>query len=178
MALRHALPDHLKTLLVVGYHCGNRLGELRKLRWPQIDLEAGEIRVQKAQAKGKKPRTLPIYGDMVEWLEWQAQRRVKGCELVFHYESKPLGSHLKGWDRACKAVGLEGLHFHDLRRSAVRNMERAHIPRHVAMKISGHRTESVYLRYDIVVDADLKDAAEKLTAYHQEQQTPKLRRVK
>jgi len=177
LALREALPDHLKTLLVVGYHCGNRLGELRKLRWTQVDLEAREIRVEKAQAKGKKPRTLPIYGDMVEWLEWQVKRRAPGFDLVFHWHGKPLGSHLKGWDRACTAAGLADLHFHDLRRSAVRNMERAGIPRHVAMQISGHRTESVYRRYDIVVEEDLKSAGEKLTAYHQ-QQIPKLRRVK
>jgi integrase len=177
LALREALPDHLKTLLVVGYHCGNRLGELRKLRWPQIDLEASEIRIQKAQAKGKKPRTLPIYGDMVEWLKWQAKHRALGCDLVFHWNGKPLGSHIKGWDRGSTAAGLEGMHFHDLRRSAVRNMERAGIPRHVAMQISGHRTESVYRRYDIVVEQDLKAAGEKLAAYHK-QQTPKLRRVK
>jgi integrase len=76
-----------------------------------------------------------------------------------------------------KEVGLDDLRFHDLRRSAVRNMERAHIPRHVAMQISGHRTESVYRRYDIVVEEDLKAAAKKLADYH-EQQRPKLRRVK
>jgi hypothetical protein len=72
---------------------------------------------------------------------------------------------------------LAGLHFHDLRRSAVRNMERAGIPRHVAMQITGHRTEIVYRRYDIVVEADLKAAGEKLAAYHQ-RQAPQLRRVK
>jgi integrase len=176
LALRTALPDHLKALLVVGYHCGNRLGELRKLRWHQVDMDGREIRIEKAQAKAKKPRTLPIYGDMVEWLEWQMTRRIPGCDLVFHWEGKPLGSHLKGWDRSCEAVGLD-LHFHDLRRSAIRNMERAGIPRHVAMGISGHRTESVYRRYDIVVEGDLQAAGEKLARYH-EQQMPKLRRVK
>jgi integrase len=176
LALREALPDHLKTLLVVGYHCGNRLGELRKLGRTQVDLEAREIRVQKAQAKSKKPRTLPIYGDMVEWLEWQAKRRAPGSDLVFYSNGKPLGSHLKGWERACAAAGLPDLHFHDLRRSAVRSMERAGIQRHMAMQISGHRTESVYRRYDIVVEGDLKAAGEKLAAYHQ--QAPKLRRVK
>jgi integrase len=177
LSLRNALPDHLKTLLVVGYHCGNRLGELRKLHWNQVDLEAGEIRIQGSQAKAKRPRTLPIYGDMAEWLHWHAKQRVAGCDLVFHWNGKPLGSHLKGWDRACTAVGLPDLHFHDLRRSAVRNMERAGISRHIAMQISGHRTESVYRRYDIVVEADLKAAGEKLAAYHA-QQAPKLRRVK
>lgn len=177
LALRETLPEHLKALLVVGYHCGNRLGELRKLRWSQVDLESREIRLEKGQTKGKKPRTLPIYGDMVHWLEWQAEQRVPGCDLVFHWKGKPLGSHLKGWDRACAAAKLNDLHFHDLRRSAVRNMERAGIPRHVAMAISGHRTESVYRRYDIVVQEDLKAAAKRLEQYHTEQ-TPQLRRVK
>jgi integrase len=177
LALRAALPDHLKALLVVGYHCGNRLGELRKLQWNQVDMAAREIRIEKRQAKAKRPRTLPIYGDMIECLELQAERRAAGCDLVFHWNGRPFESPLKGWDLACAAAGLEGLHFHDLRRSAVRNMERAGIPRHVAMQISGHRTESVYRRYDIVVEGDLKSAGEKLAAYHQ-QQTPKLLRVK
>jgi integrase len=177
IALRNALPDHLKTVLVVGYHCGNRLGELRKLRWHQVDLACREIRVTKGQTKGKRPRTLPIYGDMVEWLEWQEKCRTPGCDLVFHWNGKPLGSHLKGWDRACDSVGLDGLHFHDLRRSAIRNMERAGIPRHVAMGMSGHKTESVYRRYDIVVEEDLKAAAKRLEKYHSDQ-APKLRRVK
>jgi len=172
LALREALPDHLKPMLVVGYHCGNRLGELRKLRWSQVDLINREIRIEKKQAKGKKPRTLPIYGDMIEWLEWQATRHVDGCDFVFHYMGRQIGSHLKGWARACETAGLKGLQFHDLRRSAIRQMERAHIPRHVGMGFSGHRTESVYRRYDIVVEADLKDAAEKLAAYHR-QQTPR-----
>ena len=171
------MPDHLKTLLVVGYHCGNRLGELRKLRWLQVDLEAKEIRIERSQAKSKKGRTIPIYGDMLEWLQWQSGRRVDGCDLVFNWNGKPLGSHLKGWDKACLAAECPGLHFHDLRRSAIRNMERAGIPRHIAMQISGHRTEIVYRRYDIVVDADLKAAGEKLAAYHA-QQAPKLLRVK
>lgn len=177
LVLREALPDHLKALLVVGYHRGNRLGELRKLRWPQVDLEAREIRIQKAQAKGKKPPTLPIYGDMVEWLKWQAKRRAKGCDLVFHWDGKPLGSHLKSWDRGCAEAEIPGIHSHDLRRSAIRNMERAGIPRHVAMQISGHRTESVYRRYDIVVEVDIKAAGDKLAAYHKEH-VPRLRRVK
>ena len=59
----------------------------------------------------------------------------------------------------------------------MRNMERAGIPRHVAMVISGHRTESVYRRYDIVVHEDLKAAAKRLGQYHTEH-TPRLRRLK
>jgi integrase len=52
---------------------------------------------------------------------------------------------------------------HDFRRTAVRNLERAGVPRSVAMKITGHKTEAVYRRYPIVSDADLQEATRKLT---------------
>ncbi len=178
------LPERLKCLLVVGYHTGCRLGELRKLRWVQVDFDARLIRVEKHQAKGKEPRTIPIYGDMVEWLE--SQRDYCRGERLFCFkrqskDGRPtkelaIGEGLKGWDEACTAAGLDGLLFHDLRRSAVRNMERAGIPRSVAMKISGHATESVYRRYDIVAEGDLKAAAQKLTDYHKRQR-PRLKIV-
>ena len=71
-------------------------------------------------------------------------------------EGLPLGDSCvkKAWKKAC-TQGLPELHLHDLRRSAVRNMDRAGIPRAVAMRISGHRTESMYHRYNIVSERDL-----------------------
>jgi integrase len=68
----------------------------------------------------------------------------------------------KRWKTACEAAGVPGRIVHDFRRTAVRNMERAGVPRSVATKITGHRTESVYRRYAIVSDADLRDAAARL----------------
>jgi integrase len=166
--LRDALPEHLKPLFVVGYHTGIRLGELRDLEWPQVDLLGGEIRLAGSQTKTSQPRTVPIYGEMRPFLEVAFENRNKNypeCSWVFSYLGRRIGGHVKGWREACKKAGLPGLHFHDLRRSAVRAMERAGIPRHVAMGISGHRTEAVYRRYDIVSGRDLQEAGRQLDSY-------------
>jgi hypothetical protein len=59
-------------------------------------------------------------------------------------------------------VGLEGRLVHDLRRTAVRNLERAGVSRSVAMKLTGHKTETVCRRYAIVSESDLSDGVKKL----------------
>ena len=69
--------------------------------------------------------------------------------------------------RSCATAGeagRPGLLLHDIRRSAVRNLERAGISRSVVMKLTGHKTEAVYRRCAIVAESDLRDAGTKLTA--------------
>jgi integrase len=173
-ALLNELPTHLRAIFVVGYHTGVRLGTLRKLEWEQVDLANREIRLYKSQVKQKQAHTVPIYGDMPLWLERQHSNHKQhwpDCPFVFHWLKKPLGAHLKGWQQAGVRANLPGLKFHDLRRSAVRNMERAGVSRNIAMSISGHRTESVYRRYDIVSRGDMEHAAEKLEGYIGNQRT-------
>lgn len=84
--------------------------------------------------------------------------------VFYGARNRPVGDHLTGSTEACQQAGFEGLLLHDLRRSAFRNMERAGIPGAVALAISGHRTESVYRRYDIVSQGDFETANE-LTDY-------------
>jgi integrase len=169
VAVRDQLPWYAKSLFVVAYHVGGRRGELTSIHWSQVDLEAKQIRLHGNQTKNKKPRTLPIYGDMKEWLVESKRirdERLPGCPWVFYTgEGERLYWFYDAWDAACIRAKLAGLLFHDLRRSAVRNMERAGIPRNIAMSISGHRTESVYRRYDIVVEKDFTDASSRLGAF-------------
>ena len=68
----------------------------------------------------------------------------------------------KSWKAACKAAGCLGRIPHDVRRSPVRTSSAAGSGEHTAMKLSGHKTSSVFRRYDIVSPDDLREAARKL----------------
>jgi integrase len=180
--LLEELPTTLKALYVCGYHTGARKNELRRTTWEQVDFSGSVIRLPASQTKTKKARTLPIYGDMRRWLERQRATCPPGSVWVFHgAHSRPVDNHLNGWAEACKRAGVPGLLFHDLRRSAVRNMKRAGIQDKVAMEISGHRTRSVFDRYNIIDEADVRGAGERLEEYAKQrkrERAARLRRVK
>ena len=90
---------------------------------------------------------------------------------VFHRDGQPIRSMRKAWVAPCGRAGLRGWLFHDLRRTAVRNLERAGVSRSVAMSFTGHETESVYKRYAITDQASQKDGARKLAKFYAETAT-------
>ena len=98
-----------------------------------------------------------------ERLEQDLSRRGVICPWVFHRQGKVVRNFRAAWKVACGAAGCPGRTPHDLRRTAVRNFERAGVPRSIAMQTTGHRTESVYRRYDIVDEADLVDGLRRMS---------------
>jgi len=183
LALRGALPDYAQVAVTLAYYSGMRMGEVCSLQWQQVNLAEGKLYLKAQDTKTETPR-VPLYltGDLLRVLEvWKLRCGAKWpqCQWVCHRGGVPLQSFKCSWRQACQRVGLGGMVEdqetgpevwqgkipHDFRRTAIRNMVRAGMPEKVAMAISGHKTRSVFDRYNIVNEADLKAAADRLSGY-------------
>lgn len=178
--VRSTLPEYWQDLGDCAMETGWRVkGELRRLTWDRVDWDRGLIRLAKYTTKNRDARTFPFaqvpevkaalerrraYTNDVE------QRTGTPCPWVFHVDGKPI-SESRGlyapWRDACKAhgvLGADGLpkRPHDFRRAAVRRFETEGVPRNVAKRLVGHRTDAMYSRYAIITDDDLRSAMSKL----------------
>jgi len=178
-AMLKALPDYLKPILVMGYWTGLRRGEIVSMRWQQVDLINGVLRLEAGTTKSGEARLVPLAPDLWECLKMQRERSRQDypdCQHVFQYRGKPFKDFRQGWDEAVRRAGLVDengkpkLLFHDLRRSAVRNLLRGGVPEKVAMSITGHRTRAVFDRYHIVSESDLRTAITRLSGYISQQE--------
>jgi len=167
--LPHLEPD-LRDFVEWASLTGMRKGEAAALTWAMLD-RSGSVwafRIPASITKNKDGRTLPVVGTARAVVERRLQARRLGCELVFHRTSKgrpgqPIGLFDKAWRNALKAAGLPGERlFHDLRRSAARNLRRAGASETEAMKVTGHKTAGIFRRYSIVDDAEVAAAMQRV----------------
>lgn len=153
------LPEDLKDFAWFGFWTGRRSRSIKKLRWPDIDIADYTIRFQAKNEKNRKAEAVAIpEGQIREIIDHRKaaqayedeEGNVRFSEYVFHRDGLPVGDSRKAWGTACRKAGVADRIFHDLRRTAARNLINAGVPQAVAMKITGHRTDSVFRRYAIV----------------------------
>jgi len=173
-ALRSHLPEYLKGYATFAYRTGWRKEEISSLTWSQVDRENWIVSLNPGETKNDEGRTVYLDEELQDVFQRQWEIRKKAKTLIPYVFPRKGGKgkivdFRKAWAHACKDAGIGSKLFHDLRRTAVRNMVRAGIPERVAMQISGHRTRSVFERYNIVSDTDLKLAARKQAEYLKEQ---------
>src|SRR5271169_4845848 len=150
---------YMRAMLALAYSFGFRKAELLTLKVSDVDLLAGTVRLR--TSKNGEPRQVNLTQETKQLLAACVASK-NADAAVFTRGSVPVLDFRGTWDAVTKAAACEGLLFHDLRRSAVRNMVRAGIPEVVCMKISGHKTRAVFDRYNIVSERDLADAAKKI----------------
>ena len=177
-AIANTLPEEYRDFARFAYICGWRKNEVQRQEWVNVNYEARRIILPPGFSKNKEARPLPLAGELAEIIERRLQARVirnsdgstKFVQYVFHRgDGRPVGDFRKAWVAACKKAAAERdrpelarLLFHDLRRSAVRNLDRHGVSQAVGMLISGHKTAGVYRRYRITPERDIAEALERL----------------
>ena len=170
--LRH-LSAPLQAVMTFAFYTGWRKTEILTLDWTRVDRQAGIVRLEPGTTKNGEARDF-TYRDVADVKavidrQWAEHVRLRKADrivpLVFHRDGKPITSFRKALAKACAAAGCPGRLLHDCRRSAVRNFVRAGVPDVVVQRLTGHRTRSVFDRYNITSEADRAEAARRLQAF-------------
>jgi hypothetical protein len=195
-AVLQKLPADLQPATETAYITGWRIhDEIFTRQKHHADLKGrGWLRLDANESKNAEGRNFPFTARLREIIEGQLER-TKALEKasgriipwLFHRNGKPIKTFRRSWLTACVQAGLGtevrssngklikkiGTRIpHDFRRTAVRNLERAGVSRSDAMKMVGHRTESIYRRYAISDERSMKEAAVKLDQFHAFDQQP------
>ena len=155
-AVLAGLPEHLKPVAEFSYYTGWRRSEVTGLRWDHVDLRERGIRLWPGETKNEEGRFLPLDGET--WRIVREQRKVVGSPYVFNRRGGKIKTFYKSWRKACNLAGCPGMLFHDFRRTAARNLKRKGLSESDAMAITGHKTASVFKRYAITTENDLRKA--------------------
>ena len=163
-------PLWLRGLMAIAYNFGFRRGELlgnpkkgtEPMRCSQVDLLAGTVTLYSGETKNDDGRTVALTEEC-RLLLTELRRGKKPEDYLFTREKGEVIKDFRGtWDKLTEAAGVPGLLFHDFRRSSVRNMIRRGVPQKTARTVSGHKTDAVFSRYNIVSEDDIRDAARRI----------------
>jgi len=158
----------LRALLETAHQYGWRVSELLNLRVGQVDLVARTIRLEPGTTKNREGREVTIESGALLELLRQCVEGKRQDDHVFTRGNKPIRDFRQSWENLCTAATVPGLLFHDLRRTAARNLRAAGVPEEIIMRIAGWKTSSIFRRYAIVDKADVREALQRLERARQE----------
>ena len=187
VAVRNLIPPHGVAPLTILYWTGMRYGEVQALLRSQCQFDHHRQRVilslAGSQTKTKTARQVVFHGELYRVLhhaDTETARLYPNCLTLCHRQGKPLGTMDTAWKSACVKAGIGTgewiagrgywLHYsgpliHDLRRTGARNLIRAGVDRDTAKRITGHKTDSTFSRYNIVNEEDLALAGQRVSNY-------------
>jgi integrase len=156
-AVRHSGRSIITLAALAGFSVYT-VSEVLKLEWRQVDMKAGEVRLDPGTTKNREGRVFPFTAELRELF-----KALHGEHAVLTKKGTS-GAAAQALGNRVQEGRVSGRLFHDLRRSAARNFVRSGIPERVAMRLLGHQTRSIFDRYNIVSSGDFLDAARKLDA--------------
>ena len=157
----------LRSMFEVAQSFAWRKGELQTLKVGQLEFFSKTIRVY--DSKNDDGKIVVMTDVILELLTACCAGKSRDDYVFTRPEGTPIVDFRKNWKRATNAAGCPGLHFHDLCRTGMRNMRRLGVDESVAMKIAGRKTASIFRRYDIVDEKDLRDASRLISEKQKEQ---------
>ncbi len=160
--LYQAASPHFKPILLCAYQTGARRGELTKLRWEDVDLEAGHIYIR--ESKNNESRPISINATLMDALV--KLKKNSSSEYVFTtHEGKPYTSNTawkRAWMTALKRSGIEKCRFHDLRHSFASRLVMAGVDISTVQELMGHKDINMTKRYSHPTPQHKKEAVERL----------------
>jgi integrase len=151
--LLDASEPHLKPIIRVAYHMGMRKDEIVRLTWGEVDLKKGFIRLPAERTKTDSSRIIPLHQEVKAILE--KLPRPLHTDRVFLRYGHPFEEIKHSFQTACKNAGIENFTFHDFRHCALNNLRKAGNDFFQIMALSGHKTISVFKRYNLVTEEEL-----------------------
>ena len=170
-----ALPSHTRAIVATGYYTGMRKGEVINLTWDKVDMKSRVIALDAADTKDREARRIPICAALYKILE-KTPKAIHDKAIhknhVFLFKGKPIRDIRTALARACRDAGIpygrgekNGFVFHDTRHCFNTNMRKSGVPESVIMKITGHSTREMFLRYDSVDATDTRKAVDQMEGF-------------
>ena len=151
-------PSWYLPIAIMAYYTAMRKSEIINIAPSRIDLKEGFIRLKAEDTKTSEARSIPIHFELMEVLKKVLKVRPLNCDRAFHRDGKSIDSNHIRWahERVCKKANIENFTFHDFRHTCINNWRREGHDYFKIMAASGHKTMSVFKRYNMVGEEELK----------------------
>ena len=146
--LLYNCPEHLKGPVLIGFYIPMRQGEIFQLTWDKVDIVRKYIRLGQ-ETKNKTGRVIPLHPKILDYLN-SLPRPIHGGYI---FEKRWYDRH--AFDKAVQNAGIVDFRFHDLRHCAINNLRLAGNDHFSIKKVSGHKTDIAFQRYNLVTEEEM-----------------------
>ena len=164
-ACQQSANAYLYLIVVLALSTGCRRNELCRLRWPEVDLERGLVRLR--TTKNKHPRAVPVTGLALELLRVHAATQRSGVDwLLPRADGQRPVLIEQAWRTARTRAGLVDFRFHDLRHTCASYLAMSGASHVEIAEILGHKKLDMVRRYAHLTEGHTRGVLERMVEQH------------